>query len=919
MTDKRILSGVIAGIALIGVALAVYFLVLQPNANTDDDNLTQTQTDSNSNEISGSAIAHVNGVAIGNNRVGAAYDAIIENYRVLFSEGDRDFDEFLQGASGSYFQLQLAYLATSQVINELLILEEADRQNLSPANEAVEEAAQRRLDDMLIPNGTNQDELRKLFEDPEERALTKQLLGIPDDSVDALVARLISEEEARMKTQLALMSILGHENFETPEANEALQVWIDQAKEDAEIVFDDALLAAYHLEALANASIDPVVKRALLEDAIVAYENVQENNLSEDPNIGFYLAQLYNLSAQVSADVQEDFINDAQENIDSARAEELAQDSQSSLDRARETVQQSFQAVDGQNDRDFEALIQTNPDNPVSYVQYARFLMTDVDRRENDIRRHLEKAIQLDENYIDAYVITADVDVRSEFYSNAIKNLSKAYDLSQNLAIEDMRTVLLMHSVSDIKYKLADANILRAEQVIEFPTGIENPDQVIIDAITSAELLLSELLTELANPSRDYAFALVSLGDVNMIKEDFEASEEFYLQALEMRSDVDIQTKLAQAYIKNEKLDDALILMEAVVEEYKGYGLGHWTLGEIYQEKGELDKAMISFKNGFNMGTEFDYEDRRQIAMQAIDMDGSDVEMRKLLATHYLEGHRYSGAEKQYVEILALEPSSSFANLGLGQILMDNLKYVEASDLFMNAAGNAGPIDEKIQILENVYRAERFVAGPGNLMRERGQEILLALAELYLEVRRLDQMDRALDMLRNQYPDYSPEMVSKLSDQLSQVVVDSLPGFPRVGQGRRIIVPGESHPEYNSVPPTSGWHYSIPATWGIHESQIEDEVQLRNLSAGAVLIQYNPDLGDETIAEMVEMVESLRENSTYCRLILAPYEGLGQNISLTAWERIDELDQLNWDRIRTFMDTFIERVGPAITEVSCTL
>lgn len=922
MKDSRILSGVIAGIVLIGVALGVYFFFLQPN--NDDGSLSTGGQDAITPVGNQVVIATVNGKPIYSGKVGAAYTAIVEDYRQMFAQSGRNLNEFLEGASGSYFQLQLAYAATSQIIHEALILEEANAQNLKPAPEAVEEAAQRRLDSMLLPNGVDEEGLRQLFEDPEEKALTKSLLNIPDDSVDALIARLKAEEEGRLKTELALMSILGHENFSSPEANAQLQSWVVERKLGADIVFVDPLLAAYNYEVLANEAEAQTEKEALLDQAISAYQEILTDNLSDDPYVEFYLAQVSNLRARTAAEINDDLISRAQENLDAQNMDDEQRAEQIARERQRENVQQGFQSFEGQTDRDFELLILANPNNPVSYVQYARFLMTQPDRRENDIRRHLEKAIDLNENYIDAYVFTAEVDSRTEFYMNAIKNLSKAYDLSQVLPVEELRAVMQLHKVTDVKYKLAEAHIHRAEQVRDYPAGNENPELLFATSISEAEKLLMELQTELPSPSSDYAFMLVSLGDVNMIREEYASAEEYYLEALDLSDDVQVQTKLAQAYLKGSKLTEAQELMESVVAESQGYGIGHWTLAQIYRLQGEIEKAMGSFKNAFLNGDELDYEDRRRIALEAIEMDGADVEMRELLATHYLEGHRYSGAAEQYEEILKLQPHSLFANLGLGQILLDKLQYEEASDLFVNAVPNAITLEDRIAINESIYRAERFAAGPGNLMRERGQEVLLHLAELYLEARRLDQMDRALDLLRDSYPDYAPEQVVALRGQLSAVVIDSLPGFPRPDQGRRIILPGESHPEYNSIPPTSGWHYSIPADWGIHESQIEDEVQLRNLSAGGILIQYRPDIDATILEAMLDMVMSMRNNSAYCRLMLAPYEGLQKDIALTAWERIDELEvpsanDLNWPRIRAFIDTFIEVSGPAVGEISCPL
>src|SRR6266542_3471123 len=61
--------------------------------------------------------------------------------------------------------------------------------------------------------------------------------------------------------------------------------------------------------------------------------------------------------------------------------------------------------------------------------------------------------------------------------------------------------------------------------------------------------------------------------------------------------------------------------------------------------------------------------------------------------------------------------------------------------------------------------------------------------------------------------------------------------FPNLGQTH--IAVGQSHPGYNSVPPTSGWHYANPAPWGVSRDPIPDEVQVHDLEHGGIMVQYD--------------------------------------------------------------------------------
>ncbi len=125
--------------------------------------------------------------------------------------------------------------------------------------------------------------------------------------------------------------------------------------------------------------------------------------------------------------------------------------------------------------------------------------------------------------------------------------------------------------------------------------------------------------------------------------------------------------------------------------------------------------------------------------------------------------------------------------------------------------------------------------------------------------------------------------------------------------GRAIADLGNDHiayPQtatYNSTPPTSGPHYESLARWGIHNSPIPNELQVHNLEDGGVMVQYNcPDGCPEVIAELSRIVEA------YDRfVILAPYPQMDARIALTAWQRIDLLDEVDGPRIVEFIDTYI--------------
>jgi hypothetical protein len=104
---------------------------------------------------------------------------------------------------------------------------------------------------------------------------------------------------------------------------------------------------------------------------------------------------------------------------------------------------------------------------------------------------------------------------------------------------------------------------------------------------------------------------------------------------------------------------------------------------------------------------------------------------------------------------------------------------------------------------------------------------------------------------------------------------------------------------YNSTPPTSGPHLGQLASWGIHNEPIPNELQVHNLEDGGVMVQYNCENCDALVDQLSGVVRRYDEH-----VVLAPYPAMGSAIALTAWGRIDKLDDFDEERIVAFIDAY---------------
>jgi hypothetical protein len=107
------------------------------------------------------------------------------------------------------------------------------------------------------------------------------------------------------------------------------------------------------------------------------------------------------------------------------------------------------------------------------------------------------------------------------------------------------------------------------------------------------------------------------------------------------------------------------------------------------------------------------------------------------------------------------------------------------------------------------------------------------------------------------------------------------------------------HQPYNSEPPTSGPHLPHIAPWGVHTRPIPKELQVHNLEDGGVVVNYRPECADRVLAPLTAIVTRYPDH-----VVLAPYPGLDRCIALTAWTRIDKLDDVDESRIVRFVDAY---------------
>jgi hypothetical protein len=141
---------------------------------------------------------------------------------------------------------------------------------------------------------------------------------------------------------------------------------------------------------------------------------------------------------------------------------------------------------------------------------------------------------------------------------------------------------------------------------------------------------------------------------------------------------------------------------------------------------------------------------------------------------------------------------------------------------------------------------------------------------------------------------------------LNVMQASNLPGEFFRSQGNTHINLGDKHPDYNSNPPTSGWHTGDLTAWGSYDYIVPDERLIHNMEDGGVILWYTfgiPEQNNDEIAKLEAAVEQAEETSgkRYRHVVIVPREGMPTPYAMTAWTRLQQLETVDQAAISAFL------------------
>jgi hypothetical protein len=177
--------------------------------------------------------------------------------------------------------------------------------------------------------------------------------------------------------------------------------------------------------------------------------------------------------------------------------------------------------------------------------------------------------------------------------------------------------------------------------------------------------------------------------------------------------------------------------------------------------------------------------------------------------------------------------------------------------------------------------------------------------------RRIEEQRRKIDAARSQQQRRRLVWIAGIVVVVALAVAVLLLVMPRgvSSQMRQVTTEAATHVDegaplsYAHRPPSSGMHYATlpqPQEYRMWDTPLSPGRWVHMLEHGAVVVLYRPDLCDSAcVQQLGEFYDSAPRSSLVPirHLAITPYQDMDHAIAVVAWGYVDELDQVDKDRI----------------------
>jgi uncharacterized protein DUF3105 len=140
------------------------------------------------------------------------------------------------------------------------------------------------------------------------------------------------------------------------------------------------------------------------------------------------------------------------------------------------------------------------------------------------------------------------------------------------------------------------------------------------------------------------------------------------------------------------------------------------------------------------------------------------------------------------------------------------------------------------------------------------------------------------------------------------------PAKPPEGVKSFEVGPGGMHTEgdvdYAQSPPVGGEHNPIWQNCGFYDEPVRDVYAVHSLEHGAVWITYSPDLPQDEIERLRDLVRTLAQSNDY--VLVSPYPDLNSAVVASAWGKQLSLESAEDPELERFIRAYVQ--GPQTPE-----
>jgi len=119
---------------------------------------------------------------------------------------------------------------------------------------------------------------------------------------------------------------------------------------------------------------------------------------------------------------------------------------------------------------------------------------------------------------------------------------------------------------------------------------------------------------------------------------------------------------------------------------------------------------------------------------------------------------------------------------------------------------------------------------------------------------------------------------------------------------------------YKNDPPASGPHYNRVPDYNVYTEVVPPEYWVHNLEHGAIVVLYRCPRGQQECPGVTAQLQQLYRAAPpskfgNVKMVAAQYPTLRTPLAMLAWNRVDELQTVDQERMLTFYRTYVDK-GP---------